>query len=184
MLEHHHALTINVVGHHHTLTTNVVEHHHALTINVVGHHHALTTNVLEHHNALTINVLGHHHALTINVVGHHHALTINVVGHHHALTINEFQSAAPHLATAQEGRFLGKRGQQPVRRDANKEGSRSLSPAMAAWNLELHTCTFSLIVGNHSSEGLCSYKVFLVLWCRFTFCRFGRAFPSLCLGKW
>jgi hypothetical protein len=57
-------------------------------------------------------VVGHHHALTINVVEHHHALTINVVKHLHALTINKFQSADPYLATALEGRFIGKRGKQ------------------------------------------------------------------------
>jgi hypothetical protein len=91
----------------------VLEHDHALTINVVEHYHALTINLLEHYYALIIIVLEHHHALTINVLEHHHALTINVVEHYHALTINVFQSADPYLARALEERFVAKRGELP-----------------------------------------------------------------------
>jgi hypothetical protein len=48
----------------------------------------------------------------------------NMVEHNYAVTINESQPADPHLATALEGRFVGKCGKQSVRRDAKRQGTR------------------------------------------------------------
>jgi hypothetical protein len=75
-----------------------------------------------------------------------------MVEHHHALTITESESADPHLATVQEGQFIGNHGKHS-HLDVVEENRvpEVLSSALPPWKLEGgHFAHFLELSGGHN----------------------------------